>query len=58
MAARKVVRQPHMRVMLQVAANTYEWRSPSNLSWDELELCGVQVFTDFDSGCVYVPILF
>jgi hypothetical protein len=58
MATRKAVRSPQIRVMLQIASNIYEWRSPKGLVWKDLELCGVQVFTDFDSGCSYVPLLF
>lgn len=57
MAVRKKAREPSLRVMLNVGHNRYEWRSPTGMTWDELELCGIQVFTDFNSGCCYVPLM-
>lgn len=54
---RKKVRIPKLRVMINVGYNRYEWHSPIGMSQDELEVCGVVVFTDFQSGCKYSPIL-
>ena len=55
--ARKAVRTPNLRVMFKVAGNRYEWHSPSGMTDKELEICGIMVFTDHQSGSIYSPIL-
>jgi len=55
--ARKVARIPNLRAMFKVAGNRYEWHSPVGMTDEELEICGIMVFTDHQTGTTYSPIL-